>query len=77
MTSDKTFTREEFIANVKKFAQEAANRVVGSRVELNNDPMTGGVMVTILQGGRNQTCLFTQDRKGRVTMTNVLGDWRA
>lgn len=77
MTSDKTFTHEEFVLNVKKLAQAMANKVVGSRVELNNDPLGRGIMVTISQGGRNQTSLFTRDRNGHVTMTNILGDWRA
>lgn len=74
MTSDKTFTPEEFHQKLKDFAQSMANKVQGSQVFLKQDVVTGGFLVTIKTNDKDQTSLFTLDRNGHVTMTNVLGD---
>lgn len=73
MTSDKTFTREEFQEKIKDFAQATANKVPGAEVTLRHDRPTGGALITISHQGKDQHTLLTHDRDGKVTMTNVLG----
>lgn len=73
MTSDKTFTREEFIKKVKDFAQAMAEKVPGATVKLNPDPLSNGALISIDYQGKNQTSLLSLDAKGHVTMTNVFG----
>ncbi|ADB81715.1 hypothetical protein CC31p219 [Enterobacter phage CC31] len=74
MTSDKTFTRIEFLEKLKEFAQALANKVPGAEVQLRPDRVSNGALITITHNGKDQTALLTLDRHGHVTMTNVLGD---
>lgn len=77
MLSDNTFTHEEFIAKVKAFAQEVANRVPNGEVLLRRESTFNSVdayIISVNNGKSDQHTLLALLRTGQVEMTNILGN---
>lgn len=76
MLSDAKFSHDEFIARVKAFAQEVANRVPGSKVALRRESSFNYVdayIITVNNDQRDQHTQLALMSSGHVEMTNILG----
>lgn len=74
MTSDKSFTMEEFKEALPKFGQALADKSPGSRVEIKNDPIDRmAYIVSISNNGKSQNTQLKLNRDGTVSMTNIFG----
>ena len=76
MLSDAKFTHGEFVAKVKAFAQEVANRVPNSQVTLRRESSFNHIdayIITVNNGKSDQHTQLALTGTGQVEMTNILG----
>ncbi|ARW58197.1 hypothetical protein [Serratia phage X20] len=75
MVSEKPISREEFVAKVKEFAQQIANRIPGADVSLMQDPLVPrAVIISVQHEGKSQHTQLLHARDGLVEMHNILGE---